>query len=434
MVGSLGRAGIWAAALTGLVFLWSWSFSSFPVIDRKHSVLADADAANFKLLLEEFRLDRKFGNEYNAQHRSVGDNAQKHKIHHLLYPLIGHPVSLAARAAWAGLGFDPTRAAYSVNAVITALNLLLLALLMRGPPGRRRPVWPYLALYAFSLSTWLYASVPESWPLSGTIVLLFILGLERNLPPLGLAALLGLGMLNNMTLLALLGLVWLRQLSTGEPPARVAGRAAGLLAVAVGTWLGALWLLSFFDPSLHPVNVVRYTLWFKQFVSGGSSALSLYAFKSALSGLFLSSITSLQPDPSVPQESALYTLQGGGVGALALVVVALLLLLLAVRAIQGAMARQAADRNWRARLDDPELRPFVWCGVMAVVTIVMYFGAGFLYSTTVVPLMALACYRNLNWLRRTDRAAVLAALILVVVTNTMQVLEFRHALAAQAGP
>jgi hypothetical protein len=426
------RLAAWFAALGAGAALWSWSFSSFPGIDRKHSVLADADAANFKVLLEEFRLDRKFGNEYNAQQRSVGDNAQKHKIHHLLYPLVGHPVYLAARAAWAGLGFDATRAAYSVNAVITALNLVLLALLLRGPPARPGPIWPFLALYAFSLSTWLYASVPESWPLSGTIVLLFVLGLERGLPQLGLAALLGIGMLNNMTLLALLGLVWLRQLSAGEPPLRVAGRAAALLAVAVGTWLGALWLLSFFDPSLHPANLVRYTLWFKQFVSGGASALSLYAFKSALSGLFLSSVTSRQPDPTVPQESALYTLQGGGLGALALVMVALLLLLLAVRAVQGARARQAADRNWLARLDDPELRPLAWCAAMAVVTIVMYFAAGFLYSTTVVPLLALACRRNLDWQRRTDRAVVLVALLLVVVNNAMQVVEFRMALAAQS--
>ena len=97
-----GRLGVWLVALLGLAGLYGVSFRGYPIIDRKHSVLADADAANFKLLIEEFGFSHRFGNEYQAHKRAIGDNAQKHKIHHILYAAVAHPVYLGLRGTTLG--------------------------------------------------------------------------------------------------------------------------------------------------------------------------------------------------------------------------------------------------------------------------------------------------------------------------------------------
>lgn len=423
---------LWLAGVVGLLLLflcYSVSFRSFPIIDRQHSVLADADAANFKLLVEDFGLGTRFGDERNAIHRGLGDTAQKHKIHHLLYAMVGHQVYLVLRAAYTLLGLPAARAVYSVNAVITCFNLLLLALVMRGQNPRSNPTAPFLIFYAASLSTWLYGSVPESWPFSGTLVIGFLWLLQRErLHPALLAALLGVFMLNNLTLGALLVLLWLRL--AGETPewGKLVLRVASASVLTVGVWAGALWLLSFFDGSLRPDRLIGYTLWFKHYVAADLPLTSPYVWKSALSNLFINSLASNQSDPTVPQEALLLTLRQSRLGLVAVIGVASLLALTAVRLFQ-ATAASLRSSGWRpALLREAGLRPAVYCLVMVGVTVVMYYGAGFLYSTTVVPMLALAMCRYLDLSRRLDLGVLCVTLGLMVVNNAEQVVKFREAL------
>ncbi|HEU0054787.1 MAG TPA: hypothetical protein VFQ39_16485, partial [Longimicrobium sp.] len=137
------RAKGWAMALRGRAWLlllllpvafavYAGSFSAFPVIERTHSVLGDADAANFAVLLRDFDLGHRYGNEYAAQHRGLGDNAQKHKIHHVLYALAGSAVHRVAAPVYRALGIPQARALYAVNALVAVANLVLLATLLRG--------------------------------------------------------------------------------------------------------------------------------------------------------------------------------------------------------------------------------------------------------------------------------------------------------------
>ena len=64
--------------------------------------------------------------------------------------------------------------------------------------------WVMMGLAALALSTWVFSSVPESWPFSATLVILVLLLLRRA--PVNAAltgAALGVAMLNNVFLDAL---------------------------------------------------------------------------------------------------------------------------------------------------------------------------------------------------------------------------------------
>lgn len=424
----LNRA-LWLLLLP-LAVLYGLSFRDLPIIDRKHSVLADADAANFKLLVEQFGLSRKMGDEYDAVHRGIGDNAQKHKIHHILYAMAARPVYLAARGIARLGGGSGERAIYSVNALFTCVNIVLLVVVLRGMNPHGNPVLPFVALYALSLSTWLYASVPESWPFSGGLVLLFLLVLQRDLlRPLPAAVLVGVIMLNNVALGSLMVLLWLRLLKDGRRWRQVMVDGGFLGVVALTTWLAGLTVLGLFDPSLGPANFVRYTLWFRQFVAANMSVVSPYLWKSVLTNLFVNSIASHQSDPSVPQEALKYTLQQSVLGTVTVLSVVAFYALVALRLARTVRERATAE-GWRsALLGDPSLWPAAFAAVMVAVTIALYFGSGFLYSTTVLPCVMLTAARFLNLKRPLDRRLVYGVLVLVVLNNTSQVLVFRHALA-----
>ena len=428
---ALGFRILWVLLLP-LGVLYGLSFRNYGIIDRKHSVLADADASNFKMLVEEFGFRRRLGNEYNAINRGIGDNAEKHKIHHVLYAMVAHPIYLTARSVERLAGGSGNRAAYDVNAVITCLNLVLLALLLRAGGSTAPAALPFLGVYAFSLSTWLYASVPESWPFSASLVLIFLLVLERwRLPLFGLAALIGLFMLNNFALGALFLLLGLRILAD-EPGVWVAcRRAVGAGLVTLAIWLGCLTVLGVFDESLRPDRFFHFTLWFRQYVAAGLPPWALYVWKSVLSNLFVNSLASHQGDPSVPQEALKLTLQSGSVlGVVSLVSV------LALLGLTGARFASRLGNAWRsggwrnAVRTETTVIPGVWALTMVVVTIVLYYGSGFLYSAVVVPVVLLVAGRVLDLRRPADRWIVYGTLIAVVANNVSQVLIFRAALLA----
>ncbi|MEO8449065.1 MAG: hypothetical protein ABI647_04700 [Gemmatimonadota bacterium] len=424
------RLAIGLVALLAVGTIYATSFSNYPIIDRKHSVLADADAANFKLVVEEFGLAHRFGNEYQAHNRRIEDNAQKHKIHHILYAVVAHPIYLGLRALERLGGGTGERAVYAVNAVFTCVNIVLLAFLIRGANPNRNPIWPFLLLYAFSLSTWLYASVPESWPFSATLALAFILYLRRPASsPLAAAALLGVIMLNNFTLGPLLVLVWIRQLAEEPKWGRFIVRAAAAGVTAVGVWLGGLLVFSFWDASLRPDNFVRYTLWFRQFVGANLPPTSPYVWKSVLTNLYVNAFVSNQPDPSIPQEALRATFGHSALGTVAVLAIVLLGIVVGVRVLKYTRDR-IAETGWRRALGStPDLWPAVYAVTMVFVTIALFYPSGFLYSTIAVPLIVAAVARHLHLKATPDRVLLAACLVLVVANNIQQVMIFRRALA-----
>ena len=412
-----------ALLVAGVFTTYSRTFASIPVIERRHSVLGDADAANFALLLRDFSLRRVYGNPYHAHNRSLGDNAQKHKIHHVLYAMVGGTVVAALRTA----GVPPTRALFAVNALVGCLNLLLLALLLRRVGQFGNPVHPFLLLYATALSTWVFCSVPESWPFSGTLVLLYLLLLERRPRASVAGAALGVIMLNNIYLSALAVLVPVGFWRQGLPLRRVllAGLRAGVVALAV--WALCLTALSAFDPSLRPDEFIRYTLWFKHYTQPNLPPWAVYPWKSASTNLFVTSIVSNQPDPEIPQEALLTTVRHSRLGLAATA----LYLAVAALALFGALRRSRGGRigvRLAAAVRERGSELWIWCATMLVWTVVVFFQSGFLYSTVVTPCIVALLYRHLDLRGLAPRLLFYAFLAVMLVNNTLQVLAFGAAL------
>jgi hypothetical protein len=67
---------------------------------------------------------------------------------------------------------------------------------------------------------------------------------------------------------------------------------------------------------------------------------------------------------------------------------------------------------------------------MLGVTVVLFYPSGFLYSTVVLPAMAVALCRALDLRSRWQRGLLYATLALMLANNLEQVLRFRAALLA----
>ena len=424
------RARLWIALLPAAFAVYAASFHSVAVVERRHSVLGDADAANYVELLRGFDLSRRYGDAYNAHGRSVGDNAQKHKVHHVLYALAGGAAHRALAPAFRAAGLPGERAVYAVNALVAVVNLLLLRALLRRSNPAGNPLFPFLLFYAAALSTWVFSSVPESWPFSATLVLAFLLLLRRTPPsPLVLGAALGVAMLNNVFLAALGVLVPVALLRAGDGGGRLVRRTAAAAAVSVVVWAAALTALSAAEPMLRPDRFVRYTLWFRQFTEPTLPRTDPYVWQSAVTNLFVNSVVSNQPDASVPQEALLTTLKGSPLGAAATAAWCALALV-AVAGIVRTAREGARGGGARGVIADPAADAALWCAAMLGVTVVVFYMSGFLYSTVVVPALALLLCRHVDLRARWRRALLWGTLGLMVVNNLHQVLRFREALRA----
>jgi hypothetical protein len=418
------RIALAATALALLFVVYGHSFNTFPILERRHSVLAEADAAAFAVLHTEFALTRHYGDEYRPSGRTSHDIAQKHKTHHFLYFVVGGVLYEAIAGFRSLLGLDRHQALYEVTALLGVLNVILLGLLLRHfAPSAPRVAW--LALYAVALGTWIYHAIPESWPLSTTLALGFLLlAYQRRWSTPALAGYLGLAMLNNF-LLGTLGLILLlRELSEREWRAAVS-RTAVAAAIVVGTWLTALSLGSLIEPGLRPDRFVAYTLWFKRHLAGQPLPLAdPYVWASAFTNLFVNPVVSRQPDPVVPQEALLSTLRGGWQGPIAVAAY----VALAATAAVGAWRTWRAT-GWPAILRDEAAHLAAFCAAFALFVSVTFFGGAFLYSMLVVPLVVVLGARYLP-AARWAVGLLYATVAIVAVNNAMQIVEFRAALRA----
>ena len=419
---------IWLIVLCTAVFVYAVSFASFSVIENKHDVLADADTSEYVFLLKNFRIDKQIGNPWKVQHRSTADTAQKHKVHHVVYAAVGHAGYEMLAPVYDFLGWGRNRAVFGVNAIIAGINIILLAMLLRRNNPNSNTVLPFVLFYCIALSTWIYSSVPESWPFSATLVLLFFLLLEkRPLRPMYLGVTIGLIMLNNVYLAALLILLVFaiaRDACNFTYFLRDIVIAGGTAAFA---WLGGLTVLSCFDVAFRPDEFVRYTLWFKQFVYLGLPRTDPYVWKAAITNLFINSFVSNQPDPKLPMEALQITLSTsvmGTVATIAYVAVVCVAFWGFIRSFSDGLRLKGA----RSLLDDPSVLPILWCVCMLAVTVMLYYASGFLYSTIVVPILIVLFCRHLDLKIFWQRLLFYTTLIVIMSNNIDQIVKFRDAL------
>lgn len=259
-------AWAWLALLALPVYFAT--FSNGAALARSVDVIADADTGAYVRLLSEWSIERRYGNAWASPGRSIGDQSQEHKIKHVLVPLACGPVS-----RWlATLGLSPLRAAMLPFAVLGAVNLLLIGIILSGLQVRQAVIVPLVALTAVAPYQWIYASVPESWTLSGTMVLLTIVAVIRGAPRAAVGVLVGVAMLNNVILVALSAFAALYQLRQRSGILIAVRTAAATAIVAVSVWLLALSVLGQYDHDLRPDRVARFLLFFPSLLEGTSLA------------------------------------------------------------------------------------------------------------------------------------------------------------------
>jgi hypothetical protein len=244
---------------------------------------------------------------------------------------------------------------------------------------------------------------------------------------MALAALLGIFMLNNVVLGALLLFLGLRFLREGPGPLAVVLRSLAALAVSVGVWLARMSLLAFFDESFRPDHLLHFTVWFRDLVGATLPPTDPYVWKSILTNLFVNTFTSYQADPAVPSEALRYTFaRAHPIGLAATGAVVALLGLIAIRFVKHLMESWRKSRAGGV-LAAPGFALAAWCGTMILVTLSLCYCGAFLYSSVVVAPLVLLAHRVLNFDLRVDRWVVAGTLLLIAVANTSQVLIFREA-------
>jgi hypothetical protein len=426
------RRARWWLLLPVALVTYAVSFSQYPVLEERYDVLGDGDTGAFAHVISDFSFTKTYGDPYRIEGRSTADVAQKHKVHHLPYIAVAAGIFEVLRPIYEVLGFAGRFALYAVNALIVCVNLVLLRMLLvrHNPAGNA--VLPFLVFYAFALSTWVFASVPESWPFSATLVLAFFLALRSGrISDAKLAMLVGVLMLNNVMLGVLVNLIALRRAHlTGQLTWRTPALVALFSALAIGTWAVLITALSPVEPMLRPDHFIQYTLWFREFTARSLPLWDPYVWKSALSNLYITSIVSYQPDPHIPQEALLLTLRHSLLGLASTAALAALAVLVAVRIGQQLIAWRRQGLSDAAVITHPDLWPAAFCALMGAVTGLLYYSSGFLYSTLVVPLIAVTLCRYLDLSRRADAVSLYASLGLVLLTNAGQVVLFGRQLAS----
>jgi hypothetical protein len=422
----------WILIVPFAFLVYSTSFKDVRIIKEKHSVLGDADSANFLILMEDFQLSKKYGNEYNTKGRSLGDNAQKHKIHHVLYAIAASAIYNSISVIYDYFGIPPRHASNAVNAFFAVCNIFLLYVLLRyfglDQPGQ---ILLFLAFYAFSLSTWIFASIPESWTFSATLSLLFVvLHYIFQVNPFALSLFIGFAMLNNVFLASLIVFLVIHFLNTTELPSRFYRNIARAVVMIVSTWTGLLYALSVFDDSFRPDRFIGFLLWWKQVFAAVNPWHSPYSWKVTIAGLFFNSVLTNQSDPVVPPEALLYTIKGSVLGSISLLIYTILSLVVLWNIANMIREKLRSREGLLNLLKGKEMHFIVYCATWGGLTVLMYPRSGFLYSTMIMPLIILLIYRFTNMELRFHRAIIYATVAAVLVNNWSQVMRFREVLLA----
>jgi hypothetical protein len=336
--------------------LYLFTFAAVPRLATADDVIGDADSAAYTLLLTEWSLGRHYGDARRPLPHSTGERAQEHKIKHVLTPLLYAPMVSLGRRVFTQLGVAPEAAATlgvklpgaAVGAASLAVVGLILLLLAVHP---LRVLW-VCALLTFAPGVWIYAAIPESWPLSGLLTLLalwaFFRWPTRHWP---LAVLTGLAMVN-CAVLGILSLLPLVAAIVGvRPRPRRWSEAFPLVAtplLAAAVWATLLTLLSFADPDLRPDRVVEYLRFFPSLLPPDAfPRWSLPMLAVSLEQWWLTPLASLQDNTLLVGWGLGETMRSSATGMLSVVMV----LVLWATAVVGWLRRGASDPGRRRQVN-----------------------------------------------------------------------------------
>jgi hypothetical protein len=417
---------IWFILIPALFIVYSTGFSEFRVIKERGKALGLEDSMNYMILIQDFSLSKKYGDEYNTINRSDYDCAQKHKIHHVLYVGAASLLYKLFLHVYELLGIPSNQALFSINAFLACVSISLLYVLLRHfHPGNDKIGW-YLLLYAFSLNTWIYASIPGSWYFMSTLILSFLVFFyKEELSPYSLSVIIGIFMLANLFLGSLFIFLVIRYLTTASSTQTFLKKTMLSGVTTLSTWLLLLLALSLFDGSYRPDNLYHFTVWFKTFLGYRHTTTE---WPVVFTNMFINAILSNQSDPGVPLNAILLTFKQSIIGTCSTLIYVGLCGLVLVRMLRSFRAAKSGDHPFLNLVKREEFHWVLYCLIWVSLTFIMYPPGAFLYATTIVPFIVLLISKFIDIRRAGDRIILYAAIIAVLLNNAVQVMKFRDAL------
>jgi hypothetical protein len=242
--------------------LYLGTFASTPAL-ASADLVGDADSGQYTGLLTTWDIGRRYGDAFRAADRQLGDRQQSHKIKHILFLQLFGPVVRGAVAA----GADPWMAAKAPTALLAAITVALVAVLLARANVNSAVVIPAQALLALAPGMWTYAAQPDSWVLTGTLVLALVLWcVDRPTDVLWQGAAIGVAMLNNVFVGSVCVVVPVLRLCRGGTLAAALRGAVLAGVIALAAWTASLVVLSRVEPDLSPRTVLAQLQFTRQLV------------------------------------------------------------------------------------------------------------------------------------------------------------------------
>lgn len=273
----------------GVVFFFA--FFGVSHIALINDAAGEADGASYHMLLTEWDPSRVYGDAYSPHPRKESAVAQEHKIKHVLYPLLFAPFAQAL--IWIGV---PPLEASRLSSVVCGMATVALFVLLLWRTGQRAGVIvPITLILIASPSMWVYHSIPESWPLTGLLLLAGVhLHLQYPFAVWRTAVMAGAGMLCNIILGFLILLPAVERLWK-DGPVQMGKTVVAGAALALMVFCSSLTALSAFAPELRPDRVMEFMLFFRGVLTHAGEPLTMGAVKGTVSQLAIVPFSSLQP-------------------------------------------------------------------------------------------------------------------------------------------
>jgi hypothetical protein len=369
-----------ACLLLGALYYVSFYGSETVRVDRKG--VAFADSSHYFQLLENHHHLKCLEQEkpHNVEHR-------RKTIHHFDYLLIGDVVVSAAKLA----GASETQAIWLLSPLFGALKFLLAFLLFRRAVGPAL-AWPGALAFALLPASWIYAAIPETWPMTSVMFLTILVLRELPISRWWLALLVAVFALNNFLLLLLVALL-------GDDTKTWRSHIAQLVrlgAFAVFAWLAMLTVLGLtLSPDFLPYNFIDHTVRFKARMAENLSVI--HPARWAYNGVngWIAPFVLNQPDLNFGRMAVVDSARAFPLGTMAVVTFVVLAGIVLRHQYRTVMAGVRETGSWFAQMSGIGL---YLIAIFLASGLSLYYES-FLYSGLYVPILLLFTVRALAGMR-----------------------------------
>ena len=411
-----------------LVVLVYWvicarGFAGIAVLDREY-VFAHTDPSDYSKLIA--------GGTWSALTREDPlharvDELDRKVVHHFGYVAVGSALYEILAPVYRLLGIPESQAPYGVQALFGVINVILFGLVLRRlriAPNVGGPLW---VVYAACASTFVLASVPESWLYSGTMVLAAaLLAVEDRVPDWVVAAFVGIAMNTNLLLLLLVGAMLPRAARDTASAVVILRRLATWTALAFVSWVAVQQVLALaFDRQFQADWAIFIAHEFRKTFPAGLPIYSPLRLAYAAVNLYFVSIVGNHADLAFGWRAAMQTIMSP-FGLASALVYATVIGLCVQRAVR--LARPGSRAQSWTTLRRPEWTWLIMTLVMLCLATGTVYYEGFVYSPIAVPWLLLLVAGLLREPSRLEVNLLRLLAVLVIIDTAQTVLRSREIL------